>query len=139
MAAGPPAYAWDWFARQRLLWRRARARLADAPHTVALRYREVAARGDVMPLLRTDYPREPIVRQTVNEVVGELAFLGRCDRPFASLGIANPPRGLRWWWTALTGEQLESGTVRKPAASGPRHTVAGQMTLDDVFEGYGDG
>jgi len=131
----PPAHAWDWFSRQRLLWREARRRLAVGPEPTAQRYRQVEARADVIPLLKADYRRDDVVRQTIDDVVTELVFLGHLDRDFASLSVRNPPRGLRWWWTALTGEVLEFDTSIAPRASNqPR-----QLTLDDVFGGYGDG
>jgi hypothetical protein len=44
------------------------------------------------------------------------------------------PRGMRWWWTALTGEELD-GTpdpARTASAAEPA-----QLSLDDVNEGYG--
>lgn len=138
---GPPAYAWDWFARQRLLWREARARLAATSEPVALRYAAVDTRADTMPLLRTDYPREDRVREAVDGAVAEIAFLGRTDGTFERLGLRNAPRGLRWWWTALTGEDLEV------AASPPsEHTQLSldeladedvRLAMDEVHEGYG--
>lgn len=130
--SGPPAYAWDWFARQRLLWREAQARLTSQAATVAARYVAVSERGDLLRLLRADYPRDPVVRSTVDAVVGDLAFLGRTDRRFADLGTTNAPRGMRWWWTALTGEELE-GPARTPPADPTR-----QLSLSEVLEGYGD-
>lgn len=123
-------YAWDWFGRQRLLWREARQRLAVGPHESAPRYRATEAKPDVLALLRADYPRDEHVRRTVLNVLAELAFLGRTDVPFERLGARNPPRGMRWWWTAITGEELETATV----AAGPRTE---QLTLDDVHEGFG--
>ncbi|MEX0705389.1 MAG: hypothetical protein WD041_02105, partial [Nitriliruptoraceae bacterium] len=95
----------------------------------------VEARADVIPLLRADYRRDDVVRRTVDDVVTDLVFLGRLDREFASLSVRNPPRGLRWWWTALTGEVLDRETSTAPPASNPPR----QLTLDDVFGGYGDG
>jgi hypothetical protein len=129
--SGPPAYAWDWFARQRLLWREARARLAATAGPAATRYHPLDARAEVLALLRADYARDPVVRSTVDRTVAEVAFLGRTDGRFADLGIAAAPRGMRWWWTALTGEALDgpaTRTVERPA----------QLSLDDVLQGYGD-
>lgn len=126
----PPAYAWDWFARQRLLWREARRRLAVGPHETAPRYRATEAKPDVLALLRADYPRDEHVRRTVLAVLSEFAFLDRTDVPFADLGARNPPRGMRWWWTAITGEELETAAVA--TATRPE-----QLTLDDVHEGFG--
>jgi len=139
MAAGrPPAYAWDWFARQRLLWRETHSRLAAGSHPNALRYRQITARSEVVPLLRSDYPRDSVVRDTVNDVVRELAFLGRTDRSFASLGVINAPRGLVWWWTLLTGEVVGPPTTPLAAKANQLQPPHRQLTLDDVFEGYGD-
>lgn len=144
--SGPPAYAWDWFARQRLLWREATSRLARSGTPVAPRYASLDARAEAVALLRADYPRDEAVRATVDGVVADLVFLGHTDRDFAQLGLHNPPRGLRWWWSALTGEDPEA--VALPATRpSPAH---GQMSLDDlaavdarlamerVHEGYGD-
>ncbi|GGI05166.1 hypothetical protein [Egicoccus halophilus] len=130
--SGPPAYAWDWFARQRLLWRETRSRLAVAGEpATARRYASVETRTDVVPMLRADYPRDPLVRDVVNIVVAELAFLDRIDGRFEDLGLRNPPRGLRWWWSALTGEEPQA-----PAAAPPDPPV--QLALDEVLRGYGD-
>lgn len=142
----PPAYAWDWFSRQRLLWREVRSRLAAGSGPTAARYRGVQDRIDVLPLLRTEYDTDPEVRAALDAVVAEVAFLGRTDGAFASLGVRSAPRGMRWWWTALTGETLDAPT-RRP---GPTDSGAHQLTLvdlavvdpgpamDDVAGGYGD-
>jgi hypothetical protein len=53
-SARPPAYAWDWFARQRLLWRNVRKRLAVGGHPSAGRYRTAETKSDVMALIRRD-------------------------------------------------------------------------------------
>jgi len=142
--SGPPAYAWDWFARQRLLWREARARLARGSGPEASRYDAVQDRAEVLPLLRADYLRDEGVRRTVDAVIAEGAFLGRTDASFASLGFRSAPRGLRWWWTALTGEELD-GPQRESIDRGARQlqmvdpaTLERQPSLDDVAEGYGD-
>lgn len=157
---GPPAYAWDWFARQRLLWRDARRRLAASATPAAMRYAAVDTRADVMALLRADYGRDAVVRAAIDASVTELVFLGRIDVPFARLGLRNAPRGQRWWWTALTGEELDRPTPRGRAtrtAADPGTPVATggspeaqQLTLvdlaevdpehalDDVAGGYGD-
>ena len=145
--SGPPAYAWDWFARQRLLWREVRARLVAAAEPAAIRYEELDSRAETVRLLRADYPRDDLVRQTVDEVVAEFAFLGRTQRRFQDLGLVNPPRGLRWWWSAVTGEELHP---QGPPArrEHPRPTQlrldAAELGvdpeahgLDDVHEGYG--
>ena len=84
--SGPPAYAWDWFARQRLLWRETRRRLERASAPAATRYAAVETRSDVLALLRADYARDDLVRTAVHAVVAEVAFLGRTDVPFERLG-----------------------------------------------------
>ena len=160
-ASGPPAYAWDWFARQRLLWREARSRLGVPGSPAAARYAGLEERGEVVTLLRADYPRDEVVRRTVDAVVSDVAFLGRTDRRFAELGARTAPRGMRWWWTALTGEQLDRPTpdgVRRPpeatgtasggsrAGQGPAQQLSlvdlaevdPEHALDDVAGGYGD-
>ena len=144
---GPPAYAWDWFARQRLLWREARSRLVAAAAPAAIRYGNVDSRSEVVALLRADYPRDEVVRTTVDAVVSEVAFLGRTHRRFAELGIVNPPRGLRLWWSALTAEGLDqlTGAVVTGGAEQTQlrlDTVPEDLEtelhgLDDVHEGYG--
>ncbi len=129
MSERPPAYAWSWFRRQRLLWREARRRLARRDAPLADRYRTVDTRPDTVARLRTDYPTDEVVRQVVRAVIGELVFLGRTDEPFERLGVRTPPRGMRWWWTAITGEEL--GAPARPEA--PER----QLSLDDVQRGYG--
>lgn len=146
--SGPPAYAWDWFARQRLLWREARSRLAAQDAAVAARYRGVDQRGEVVSLLRADYPRDTEVRAVVDAVVRELAFLSRTSGRWADLGLRSAPRGQRWWWTALTGEDLDHPDPAAPrTAAHPSHRQLAldelaatdpQLVLDDVAEGYGD-
>ncbi|MDP9021727.1 MAG: hypothetical protein M3N57_03315 [Actinomycetota bacterium] len=127
----PPAYAWDWFARQRLLWREARRRLATGGHSSAQLFREADTRGDVVALLRVEYPRDEVVRTTVRRVIAELTFLGRTDVAFESLRVRTPPRGMRWWWTTLTGEDLDA------AVPPPTQPIATQLSLDEVHQGFG--
>jgi hypothetical protein len=131
VAKGPPAYAWDWFARQRLLWRGSRERLASSAPPVSARYASVDTRADTMPLLRADYVRDDQVRGAVDGVVAEVAFLGRTDRSFAELGLHNAPRGLRWWWTALTGEELDGPAA---TAAAERTPTSSQLSLDQIAE-----
>lgn len=131
--SGPPAYAWDWFARQRLLWRETHSRLAASTTPVANRYGALEAKAEVVSALRSDYARDEVVRSVVHQVVAETAFLSRTDTTFARLGVTNAPRGMRWWWTALTGEDLDG-----PVRPSPRGAGTTQLTLDDVHEGYGD-
>jgi len=165
----PPAYAWDWFGRQRLLWREVRGRLSaagrsapattpspatsDVPDWAGRRldggrtaasgptaerperdYAALDTRADLVAALREDYPREVRVRDTVDAVVAELAFLGRCGGELSALGMSTPPRGLRWWWAHLGGWQTSSG----PASADPDDTVPVQLRLVDVQAGYGD-
>ncbi len=125
----PPGYAWDWFARQRMLWREVRRRLMAGDQRTADRYRAAEAKADVLALLRDDYIWNDRVRQTVVAVVSELGFLGRTDVPFERLGLRTAPRGMLWWWTALTGERVTAS--RRPAPS------ADQLTLDEIQEGLG--
>lgn len=134
--SGPPAYAWDWVARQRLVWREVRSRLAAMEDPQGGRYRVVSAKPDVVPLLRTDYPTDPVVRGVVRDVVTDLVFLGRTDRRFADLGLRNAPRGLRWWWRELTGEDV--GVAPPPERPPAADTVPRQLDLDEVLRGYGD-
>lgn len=137
--SGPPAYAWDWFARQRLPWREVRSRLIATDVPVASRYAGVEVRAEVLALLRADYPRDETVRRTVHEVVHEVVFLGRgTEIRFADLGLRSAPRGLRWWWSALTGEEPD-GAAPRPAAAPAATDPGGQLSLDDVLGGYGDG
>jgi hypothetical protein len=147
--SGPPAYAWDWFARQRLPWREVRSRLASSGSPTAARYATVETKSDVMALLRADHPRDPEVRRTVDAVVAEVVFLGRTDRTFAELGLRSAPRGMRWWWTALTGEDPDQVTSGATRTAPPAEPAAEQLhlvgpdedepyTLDDVLGGYGD-
>lgn len=135
-AAGPPGYAWDWVARQRLVWREVRSRLARAEEPIGRRYMVVSAKPDVVPLLRSDYPVDPVVRDVVRDVVRELVFLDRTDRAFADLQVRNAPRGLRWWWRELTGEDVERPPP--PSAGTPGDRLPRQLDLDDVLGGYGD-
>lgn len=130
-ASRPPAYAWDWFSRQKLLWRESRKRLATGPHRTAPRYRRSDTKADVMALLKHDYQRDDHVRQIVGKVVTEITFLGRTDVPFDELGARNAPRGMRWWWKALTGED-----VARITAAEPEHRQL-QLGLDEVHEGLG--
>lgn len=125
----PPSYAWDWFCRQRLLWREVHRRLLAVSGPAAVRYRAAETKSDVLGLLRDDLVEDPVVADIVLRVVADVAFLGRTDGAFTDLGLRTPPRGLRWWWTAVTGREAEP----VPAAPPPRR----QLTLDDVLEGYG--
>jgi hypothetical protein len=134
MNGDPPAYAWDWFARQRLLWREARTRLVRADGPATGRYHALTVRPDVVAALREDYAHDPTVRRTVDAVVADVAFLGRTDAAFADVASASAPRGMRWWWTHLTGEEI-GGPARRSARGGVPET---QLSLDEVLGGYGD-
>lgn len=131
--SGPPAYAWDWFARQRLLWREVRSRLTAVSTPAASRYHAVDTRPEVLSLLRADYARDSVVREVIHQVVAEVTFLGRTNGRFADLGVANAPRGMRWWWSVLTGESPEAPT----ASPHPRAAEPAQLTLDEVQQGWG--
>jgi hypothetical protein len=141
---GPPAYAWDWFARQRLLWRDARRRLAASSTPAATRYAAVDTRAETMALLRADYGRDAVVRAAIDATVRELVFLGRTDVPFARLGLRSAPRGQRWWWSALTGEELDAAPARHAPPASQQLSLdelAGtdlERALDDVAQGFGD-
>ena len=164
----PPAYAWDWFGRQRLLWRevrdrlslpvtaatpsapspirsdvpdwdgrRAEAQLGSTPSPEAAPARDYAAldtRAELVAALCADYPCEARVRDVVDAVVMELAFLGRSGGELSALGMRTPPRGLRWWWSHLGGSESTSG----PASADPDDAVPVQLRLVDVQAGYGD-
>ena len=143
---GPPAYAWDWFARQKLVWREARSRLAGGDDPTGARYAAVVDRRDLLPLLRADYPRDQQVRRAVDGAIAEVAFLGRVDGRFSELGVRTAPRGMLWWWTALTGEVLDGPlAAQQEAGPAPEQLVLAELTeldpepaLDDVAGGYGD-
>lgn len=127
----PPRYAWDWFARQGLLWQETRRRLAVGKHPSAAAYRTAETKSEVLTLLQTAYPHEEAVRAVVKSVITELAFLGRTDVPFDQLGVRAAPRGMRWWWTVLTGEVVH----RIEPERVPDRPV--QLSLEDVREGFG--
>lgn len=152
---GPPTFAWDWLARQRLPWQEARRRLmAEADTALAERYAASDARHDVMALLRADHPVDERVRTVLDAVIVELVFLGRVDVALSERGVATPPRGLRWWHEHLSGGTAAAAgaaigagaTAVPPAAAGagpaapsapdPPRQLA--LALDDVLAGYGD-
>lgn len=135
-SSSPPGYAWDWVARQRLVWREARSRLARQPEPVGRRYTAVSAKPDVMPLLQVDYPTDPVVAEVLRGVVADVVFLGRTDRRFEDLEVRNAPRGLRWWWRELTGEDV--GAPPPASAGTPSDRIPTQLEFEDVLGGYGD-
>jgi hypothetical protein len=176
----PPAYAWDWLARQRVVWQEIRRRLvvtagggpgggrssgrsagdvpdwsadhpdlrsaprgpapAGGPERPAARtdYRTLGTRAEVVAALRADYPTDGQVRAVVDTVVGEVAFLGRLDTSLAQLGVRSAPRGMRWWWSHLTGRAVDVAASAAPDASEPTASVPLQLRLVDVLAGYGD-
>ena len=175
VSSGPPAYAWDWLARQRIVWQECRRRLlaahrgdstrvaavgsgGDFPdwagdHTDLLRstasearehgtsarvYRDLDTRAEVIVALRADYPTDSRVREVVDTVVGEIAFLGRLDVSLAELGVRSAPRGMRWWWSHLTGRPAPASPSEASSTSEPETSVPLQLRLVDVLAGYGD-
>jgi hypothetical protein len=180
VSPAPPAYAWDWLARQRVVWLEIRRRLivdadrapggarssgrsatdvpdwaADHPDLTSAPpgppgpdeptqehartdYRQLGTRAEVVAALRADYPADAAVRSTVDEVVGDVAFLGRLDTSLARLGVRTAPRGMRWWWSHLTGQ--DAPAVPSDAEESSEHTpsVPLQLRLVDVLAGYGD-
>ena len=177
---GPPAYAWDWLARQRVVWQEIRRRLVAATGTPApqrpsgrrtedvpdwsldhpdlvtappcppgtdgsrpqasatVDYRSLGTRAEVVAALRADYLSDTRVRTVVDAVVGEVAFLGRLDVPLAQLGVRSAPRGMRWWWSHLTGEHGDATRSDAVDVSEPCSPVPLQLRLVDVLAGYGD-
>lgn len=150
--ARPPRHAWDWMARQRLLWRHVRTRLATKPDPIGTRYRLIDSRGDVMARLRADYAVDAEVAEVVRQCVSEDVFLGHAHRGLDGLGITNAPRGLRWWWQEVVdhGQQDPRRAVppARPAAAPPRpdptqlaldiDAPSEREQLDDVRTGWGD-
>jgi len=142
MGVNPPAYAWDWFGRQRLLWHYARLSLiaADQPSDLILRYSATDARNDTLKLLREGYPLNPLVVTAVHDTISERVFLHRLHLPLADHGFHNAPRGLRWWWTALTGET--STGAAPPVVNAIQLALgfeaASYVHQKDIYEGYGD-
>lgn len=146
MPATPPRHAWDWFARQHLLWRHVRADLARSPEPLGPRYRLVEDREDVVARLRRDYPVDHVVAATLHRRLDQDIFLGQADRGLDALGIRNAPRGLRWWWSAITGRptptidlatHADRDQLRLDLGSGP-DDVDPRQDLDDVRYGWGD-
>ncbi len=135
----PPAFAWDWFSRQRLPWRVVRDRLAASDAPAADRYRRLADKPDVLPALREDYVTDAVVRDVVHRVVDELLFLGLADGGrFEDLGARNAPRGMRWWWTALTGQDVDAPAPPEPPARQLELPDVDVFDHDAVMTGYGD-
>jgi hypothetical protein len=131
----PPGYAWDWFTRQRLLWREAQDRLRRRPGNAGTAYDGLDTRAEVTARLREDYPIDAGVRDVVDAVVREVAFLDRTDKPFGRVAAASAPRGLRWWWSRLSDDDAPPAPPRPPARDRVPDT---QLTIEDVLSGYGD-
>lgn len=95
-------------------------------------------RAECIAALRIDYPDDAVVRATVDGVVAEVAFLGRLDVALHELGVRSAPRGMRWWWTHLTGRDADEG--RSDLSAGDEHPapIPLQLRLVDVLAGYGD-
>lgn len=141
-APRPPAWAWDWFSRQRLPWRTVRNRLVRADAPVAARYRHLVDKPDVLAALREDYATDAVARDVVHAVVAELVFLGRTSGSFEDLGARNAPRGMRWWWTTITGEEVDAPA---PVVPGAHQLVLPAIAeavdrdgLEQILTGYGD-
>jgi hypothetical protein len=141
----PPAYAWDWFARQRPVWTEVARRLSAASASARGPHRDVpdwsdllgpnssrsaepsrrdwstlGTRAEFVAALRDEYDTDPEVRAVTEAVVIELAFLGRLGTSLAARGVLAPPRGMRWWWEHLGGAIVTSpadreATLRRPA------------------------
>ncbi|HEX9766067.1 MAG TPA: hypothetical protein VGA36_04835 [Nitriliruptorales bacterium] len=101
---------------------------------VAERYRQMDARPDVLTMLRRDWATNPAVRTIVEDTVADIAFMGRITEPFEALGLRTAPRGLRWWWTAVSGEPVEAVT----AALARNLDDPEQLSLGEILGGYGD-
>lgn len=149
-APPPPRHAWEWFARQRLLWRGIRRELAAQGPPVGPRYRVVDTRTDVVDHLRRDYPVDHVVRTVIHQHIDAEIFLGHAHRGLEGLGIRNAPRGLRWWWATITDtEQPETPTSGSGAGTAAATATTRQLALDlsrldpqqaidDVHFGWGD-
>lgn len=141
MVATPPHHAWAWFARQRLLWRSTREALASMDEPLASRYGLVDDRQDVLDRLKADYPVDESVRRVVHRRIDAAIFLGHAHRGLEGLGIRNAPRGLRWWWAAVTGREVPA--PRPESSPDARRQLSfdlqdPRVRLDDVHTGWGD-
>lgn len=148
----PPAYAWDWLTRQRVVWTEIARRLAAAPDAPTGPHPDVPdwsdlvdagpavagagatrdwsslrTRTEVIAALRADYPHDPRVRAATDGAITDLAFLGRLDVPLAERGARAAPRGMRWWWARLGGA---------PAAEDAEGSVAGSSGGRAGSEGW---
>lgn len=101
-------------------------------------YRGLDTRAEVIAALRADYLADDRVRDVVDAVVGQLAFLDRTETPLDRLGVDSAPRGMRWWWAHLGGtgiDRLPSTPTRRPERF---EELPVQLRLVDVQAGYGD-
>ena len=142
----PPAYAWDWLTRQRVVWTEIARRLAPSadapagPHPDVPDWSDLVTpsaptpdadgprdwsslrtRTEVIAALRADYPHDPQVRAATDGAVADLAFLGRLDVPLAARGAGAAPRGMRWWWAQLGGAQEAGDRAAAGAPPSGRH------------------
>lgn len=97
-------------------------------------YGALDTRAEFVAALREGYCDDERVRDTVDSVVIELAFLGRRGGALDQLGLRTPPRGLRWWWTHLGGADAAASAVTDDT----NDDVPVQLRLVDVQAGYGD-
>jgi len=101
-------------------------------------YGALDTRAECIAALRVDYPHDPVLRRTVDAVVTDLVFLGRLDVPLHELGVRSAPRGMRWWWTRLTGRDADEGRSDLEVGDEPASSIPLQLRLVDVLAGYGD-
>jgi hypothetical protein len=101
-------------------------------------YSALDTRAECIAALRADYPQDTALRAIVDAVVADVAFLGRLDVPLHELGVRAAPRGMRWWWTHLTGRDSDEGRSDPDVGDEHRAPVPLQLRLVDVLAGYGD-
>lgn len=103
-------------------------------------YLALDTRAGCIAALRDDYPRDAALRAIVDAVVTDVAFLGRLDGTLHALGVRTAPRGMRWWWTHLTGRDADEGrsASAEGASPGAGAALPTQLRLVDVLAGYGD-
>lgn len=111
MQRRPPAHAWSWLQRSRPVLAESAERLTGAsPHV------------SFVDDLREQYPRDPLVRTVLLDVIADVAFNGRVP-PRRPPG-ASWDRGLIWWAAALAG--TTPADYDRPPGSAPT-----QRTLFD--------
>jgi hypothetical protein len=101
-------------------------------------YLPLDTRTEVIAALRNDYPDDGVVRAVVDAVVTEVAFLGRLDVPLHALGVRSAPRGMRWWWSRLSGVTVDDMPSATEIASELAQVAPLQLRLLDVLAGFGD-